>query len=359
TAGKLATSADADVHTLILNGTECEPYITCDEILMREHAKRILEGARIMMRAIGATRTIVGIESDMPEARVAVWDAIEADGLDDVLVSIVTAKYPAGGERQLIQLITGEEVPEGALPSDIGFVCQNVGTAAAVADLFRDGRPLISRVITLTGRGIGEPMNIDARLGTLISDLFEIAGGVSEDARRLVMGGPMMGIAVATSDLPVTKATNCLIAMTPREISPTRREMPCIRCGECSQVCPAQLLPQELLNAGRRHDMGALVELGLNACIECGCCDYVCPSQILLTDRFITAKRELHDYGVATTRATHARDRLEARAARLAQEREHREDELARQTRQAGEPETLDEIMARVDAAEDRGREAE
>lgn len=351
TAGKLATQHE--VHTLILNGTECEPYITCDEILMREHAKRILDGARIMMHALGATQTIVGIESDMPESRVAIWDAIEAGGLDDVHVSIVTAKYPAGGERQLIQLIMGEEVPEGALPSDIGYVCQNVGTAAAVTDLFREGRPLISRVVTVTGRGIKEPVNIDARIGTPISDLFDMAGGVAENTSHLIMGGPMMGISLQTDDVPVTKATNCLILMTPREITPTRLEMPCIRCGECSQVCPAQLLPQELLNAGRRHDMAALVDLGLNACIECGCCDFVCPSHILLTDRFITAKAQLREYTAATERATRARGRFEAREARLARQAAQRDDELQRQVSDVRETESIEEIMARV-AARDR-----
>jgi len=348
TAGKLATGDE--IHTLILNGTECEPYITCDEILMREHARRILDGALIMMRATGAERTIVGIESDMPEARVAIWDAIEAGSLDDFHVSVVTAKYPAGGERQLIQLIMGEEVPEDKLPNDIGYVCQNVGTAAAIADLFRDGRPLISRVVTVTGRGIAEPVNIDARIGTLQKDLFVIAGGVRDTATHLIMGGPMMGITLPDDGMPVTKATNCLLLMTPNEVGPTRREMPCIRCGECSQVCPARLLPQELLTANRRHDMTALVELGLNACIECGCCDFVCPSHILLTDRFIAAKGELRAHAAETARATRARRRFEAREARLIAQHSHRGAELERQTDAAQSTESIDDIMARVEA---------
>lgn len=341
TADKLATGNVVD--TLILNGTECEPYITCDEILMREHARRILEGARIMMRAVGATRIIVGIESDMPEARVAIWDVIEAEQLTDVFVSIVTAKYPAGGERQLIQLVTGEEVPDGKLPSEIGYVCQNVGTAAAVADFFRDGRPLISRVVTVTGRGIAEPMNIDVRIGTLIRDLFEFCGGISDDASHLVMGGPMMGISLTDDSVPITKATNCLIVMTPAEVAPTRPEAPCIRCGECSQVCPAHLLPQELLSAARRHDMAALTDFGLNACIECGCCDFVCPSQILLTDRFIEAKRELAEYTAESDRAVRARRRFEAREARLAAQQARHGEELADVN------ESIDDIMARID----------
>lgn len=351
TADKLA-NCDG-VHTLILNGTECEPYITCDEILMREHARRILFGARVMMRAVGATRTIVGLESDMPEARVAIWDAIEADSLDDVFVSIVTAKYPAGGERQLIQLATGVEVPEDGLPSDIGYLCQNVGTAAAVADLFREGRPLISRVVTVTGRGIAEPVNIDARVGTLMGDLFSIAGGVSDNASHLIMGGPMMGVSMPSADIPITKATNCLIVMTPAEISPTLPEMPCIRCGECSQVCPAQLLPQELLNADIRHDMSALIELGLNACIECGCCDYVCPSQILLTDRFVDGKARLREFQRERDQAERARRRFEAREVRLAEVESAREAELQKQVDELQQAESIDDIMARVAARDD------
>lgn len=355
TAGKLARNDD--VHTLILNGAECEPYITCDEILMREHPVQILEGARIMMRALSATQTIVGVESDMPEARVAIWDAIEAAGVDDIHVSVVTAKYPAGGERQLIQLIMGEEVPEDKLPNDIGYVCHNVGTAVAIADFFHYGRPMISRIVTVTGRGIAEPMNIDARIGTLMSDLFHTAGDPLDEASHLVMGGPMMGISLPTAELPVTKTTNCLIVMTPREVSPTHFEMPCIRCGECNQVCPAQLLPQELLNADRLHDMAALTELGLKACIECGCCDYVCPSQILLTDRFVDAKAALREHEAEARRADRARRRFDAREARLERQRSRRDEELERQAGDAGSDDTIDDVMARVaarNAADDK-----
>jgi electron transport complex protein RnfC len=352
TASKL--SAQNDIHTLLINGAECEPYITCDEIMLREHAAEVIRGARIMMRALGASQTVIGIESDMPAARVAINDAIDAEGGTDIHTSVVTAKYPAGGERQLIQLIMGTEVPEGALPRNIGVVCHNVGTATAIADFFRDGRPLISRIVTVTGSGIHEPLNIDTRIGTIMADLFELADGRSDESSHLIMGGPMMGVSLPSDDLPVTKATNCLILMKPRDISPPRREMPCIRCGECNQVCPAQLLPQELLRASRQHDIDALDSFGLDACIECGCCDYVCPSYIPLTARFINSKVEVTEHTIEADQAIRARNRFEAREARLARQREERDADLQTQVDQAKDAESIEDIMARVKARDDQ-----
>ena len=230
---------------------------------MHDHADRILRGTQIMMHALATPLAIIAVESDMPEARVALYKAIEAEGCDNIHVAVVTAKYPAGGERQLIELIMNREVPENGLPADIGVVCQNVGTAAAVADLFDRHRPLISRIVTVTGRGIETPGNIETRIGTPIHELFAICGGLHADISHVVMGGPMMGIALPDDSLPVTKATNCIIVMQTGDVSPEQTEMPCIRCGECLQVCPSRLLPQELLTATRQHDMDALQELGL------------------------------------------------------------------------------------------------
>jgi electron transport complex protein RnfC len=278
------------VKGLVINGVECEPWITCDEMLLRERADRVIRGARIMMQAVGAQRAVIAVEADMPESRVAVHDALQADGDARIGLAVVTAKYPAGGERQLIELVTGEEVPSGGWPRDIGFVCQNAGTAAAVADLFDRGRPLISRIVTVTGGAITAPGNFEARIGAPLAALVAAAGGYRETPRRLLMGGPMMGFAVSDDALPVTRATNCLVAATPGELPEPQPEMPCIRCGECVQVCPARLLPHELLGAIRRRDAAALDELGLRDCIECGCCDYVCPSAIALTPRFAAAR---------------------------------------------------------------------
>ena len=344
TADKLRTRQPIDI--LIINGAECEPYITCDEILMRERATDIARGTRIMLRALSTPLAVVAVESDMPEARVALVDAIEAEGCDDIRIAVVTAKYPAGGERQLIELITEREVPENGLPADVGVLCHNVGTAAAVADLYDRHRPLISRIVTLTGRGIATPANFDARIGTPLRDLFAAADGLNDDVSHLIMGGPMMGITLADDSLPVTKATNCIIVMQTGDVSPLREEMPCIRCGECIQVCPARLLPQELLTTTRRQDMAALNEFGLDACIECGCCDYVCPSQIRLTGRFIEAKTVLRRHHQDQQRAARARERFEAREARLAAQDEQQAAALNEQSA-AGRDE-LDALLART-----------
>ena len=240
------------------------------------------------------------------------------------------------------------------LPADIGIVCHNVGTAAAVADLFDRHRPLISRIVTVTGRGIENPGNIEARIGTPIGELFALAGGTRADVSHIIMGGPMMGIALPNDTLPVTKAMNCLIVMQTGDVSPTQVEMPCIRCGECLQVCPSRLLPQELFTATRQHDMDALQDFGLSACIECGCCDYVCPSQIQLTSRFIAAKVELRQHRAAIRRAERAKQRYAAHEARLAAQQAAEATALEQQTRAAADSDSIAAIMARARDKEQR-----
>jgi electron transport complex protein RnfC len=234
----------------------------------------------------------------MPEARNALYNALQAAGDPRLVLSVVTAKYPAGGERQLIELVLGREVPAGGHPADAGVVCQNVATAAAVADFFRHGQPLISRIVTVTGGGVVRPRNIEARIGTAIADLIELAGGYTRNPVRLIMGGPMMGIALPADDLPITAATNCLIVATALDLGADEDgdagpEMPCIRCGACIEACPASLLPQELLSAARDGNRTELEDLGLGECIECGACDYVCPSHIPLTQQFVASKEQL------------------------------------------------------------------
>jgi len=335
------------VKLLILNGAECEPYITCDEMLMRERPEDVVHGAAIMLRALGAQQAVIAVESDMPEARIALKQALAASKKTGIGVAVVTAKYPAGGERQLVELLTGQEVPLGGLPSDLGIVCQNVATAAAVSHLFRQGRPLISRIVTITGSGIKQPGNIEARLGTPLRELIAAAGGYTQPECQLYMGGPMMGIALDSDDLPVTEATNCLIVSTPREMSPPRPEFPCIRCGECSRVCPARLMPQDLLNACMNQDVERQAALQVDACIECGCCDYVCPSQITLTARFVQAKAQQRDWRQDQARAGEARERSDVHARRQAERAEQYAD--GPKADPVSGDQALKDLMARLD----------
>lgn len=315
TAAKLSRSAGADGIHLVLNGAECEPWISCDDMLMRERAADVVFGARVLQRATGATQCTIAIEDDVPQAEAALRSALQ--GTDDIAISIQRDIYPAGGERQLILAITGREVPRDGLPADIGIVVQNVGTAAAVARWIRDGEPLISRVVTVTGSGVGEPANLEARLGTPIASLIADCGGYVPEVQRLIMGGSMMGQALTGDHLPLVKAMNCIIAATAADLQPRGPEMPCIRCGDCAEVCPAMLLPQQLHWHAQAGDLTNLERYGLMDCIECGCCDYVCPSQIPLTQRFRDARPALRATLQSRRDALAARLHYESRGERL------------------------------------------
>jgi electron transport complex protein RnfC len=338
TAGKL--SGEAPAHTLLVNGAECEPYISCDDALLRERSDRVVDGARLLLAATGIRRAVIAIKSDMTAARIALYDALQAARDPRLDLALVTGRYPAGGERQLVELVVGCEVPAGGLPRDAGVVCQNVATTAAVADFLRRGQPLISRIVTVTGGAVAAPCNIEARLGTSVAALVAAAGGYTGAPRRLVMGGPMMGIALPDDELPMTAATNCVLAATALDLAGGTggAELPCIRCGHCIEVCPARLLPQELLVAWRQDDLGALDHLGVAECIECGACDYACPSHIPLARRFVAAKARLQAGAAAAVEARLADERSAARTARLAREADARERELAAQLQPPGPP---------------------
>ncbi len=289
TADKLATPVPC--KTLIVNGAECEPYISCDDMLMRENAAEIVAGALLLTDVLEAPHCIIAIERDKPQA----MEAIEAAArvVDDPRLKLaeVPTIYPAGGEKQLVELLTGEEVPSGRYPSEFGSVCQNVGTAFAAQRLRAAREPLSSRIVTVTGGGVKTPQNVEAPIGTPIAELIALCGGYNEGVARLIAGGSMMGYALPDDDTPLTKATNCIIAALADEVRVDAHEWPCIRCGDCAMVCPSRLLPQDLLVAATMSDHGALATLGLQDCIECGCCDVICPSQIMLTERFRIAKR--------------------------------------------------------------------
>jgi len=305
------------VQTLILNGAECEPYISCDAALVRARPQRIVLGAQIMLHALQVNECLIAVETDKTETITALEAALKEADDERIELVRVPARYPEGGERQLIQVLTGREVPHDGLPIDIGFVCQNLGTAAAVADAL-EGHALTERIVTVTGPGLREAHNVEARFGTPVSDLIALCGGYAENVQRLVMGGPMMGFALATDAVPVVKATNCLLALTTTAVRAEGDELPCIRCGECARACPARLLPQELFRHTRSGAFEQVHALHVFDCIECGCCDFVCPSHIPLTQTFRYAKGELWADERERHRRQVARLRHELREARTA-----------------------------------------
>lgn len=347
TAQKLMQATTCKLEYLILNGVECEPYISCDDMLMREYAHELVGGAQILMHALDLEVCYIAVESDKPEAIRRLGEVLgEADDERLVLKQVPTI-YPSGGEDQLVQLVTNREVPSGGLPTDVGCLVQNVGTAAAVYDWIVHNEPLISRVTTVTGDGVAQPMNVEARLGTTIDDIVAFAGGYTERAQQLIIGGPMTGKSVTTDRVPLVKATNCILVLS--EVPAVRDEMPCIRCGDCAAVCPVQLLPQQLFWYACGDDEEKLRSHGLIDCIECGCCDLVCPSHIPLTADFRTAKARIREMADEKARAERARARFEARSERLEKEQQARDEELARQkdlARTAG-PDAIAEILKR------------
>ena len=333
TAVKLGSSTG--LKMLILNAAECEPYICCDELLLRERPEEVVAGAQVLLHALGIGSCCIAIEEDKPLAKSALQAAVDAAGETRIQVVSVPAIYPEGGERQLIKVLTGEEVPARGVPPDIGYLCQNVGTAAAVARAVVHGEPLISRIVTVTGDGVARPQNLEARLGTPVAELVRACGGYTDRAAHLLMGGAMMGFPLADESLPVIKGMNCIVVASREEIRPRAPAMPCIRCGECAEACPAQLLPQQLYWHARAGELDRVEDFHLFDCIECGCCDVACPSQLPLTQYFRYAKTELWSRDRDRARSDLARDRFEARRRRLDAEQEARQRRLEEKTRAA------------------------
>jgi electron transport complex protein RnfC len=359
TGQKLMQARTMPLEHLILNGVECEPYISCDDMLMREQAAEVLGGAQILMHALGIATTYVVIESDKPEAIAAIGEAMGELNDERIVLKQVPTIYPSGGEDQLVQLVTNREVPSGGLPTDVGCVVQNVGTSAAIYRWVCEGEPLIARVTTVTGPGIRQPMNVMARIGTLVADVIEFAGGYQDGVTQLIIGGPMCGKSVSTDRVPLVKASNCILALT--EIRSPARAHPCIRCGDCATVCPIQLLPQQLYWYACADNESKLREYGLTDCIECGCCDLVCPSYIPLTAEFRNAKARILEMEDEKARAERARVRFESRNARIEQEQAMRDEELHRQKEEAKRagPAAIEEILKRREQQRDRDGEAD
>jgi electron transport complex protein RnfC len=357
---KLNPGTHKVVDTLVLNAAECEPYITCDDMLMRERPEQIIRGAQIMAHALHAHECIIGIEDNKPQAYEALLGAL--GGIDDDRIHVVRVPtiYPTGGEKQLIKILIGKEVPSNGLPLDVGVVCHNVATAAAVDDALQHSQPLISRIVTITGGGVKEPRNLEVLIGTPIRDLTEECGGYADDAKRLIMGGPMMGFTLSTDLLPVIKTTNCILVANTSEAPDPPPAMPCIRCGACSEVCPAQLLPQQLYWHSRAKEFDKVQDYNLFDCIECGCCAYVCPSHIPLVQYYRYAKTEIWAQEREKQKSDLARRRHEFHVARLEREKTEREERMRQKKaalkKTAGTEATEDPKKAAIQAALERAR---
>ena len=287
---KLAPPKDSAVHTLIINGAECEPYLTSDHRTMVEYAPRVLFGIRVMMRSLGVRKCVVGIERNKPDAIEAMRAAVPADLAVEILP--LTVKYPQGAEKMLIKAVTGVEVPSGKLPVTVGVVVQNVGSVAAIAEVFETGLPLIERIVTVSGHGLRRPANLIVPVGTKLRDLLAFCDGVTADAAEVIIGGPMMGQAQANLDAPVIKGTTGVVVLAKNETR-EQRSWPCIHCGRCLEACPVFLNPSmlgDLARVGRYDEMSAN---HLADCMLCGSCAYVCPSNIPLAQLFQASKTAL------------------------------------------------------------------
>lgn len=333
TSLKVDSSLRPDLDTLIVNGAECEPYISCDDRLMRERCNEILQGIDILQHMLKPQNCIIGIEDNKPHA-IKAFEEVCADRSNIEVVAIPT-KYPSGGEKQLIEILTGLEVPAGGRPRELGLLCLNPGTIYSIYNAVIKGEPLISRIVTVTGNGIKQPQNFEVLIGSPFKHLAEQAGGYTENADHLIMGGPMMGFTLEDDTAPIVKATNCALFISTEELNESNSKysqqptLPCIRCGKCMDVCPVNLLPQQLYWHIRAKDLEKAQQHNLRDCIDCGCCSYVCPSHIPLVDYYRYAKTEIREQILATEKSNVARERFEFLQFRRERDKREREEKRA------------------------------
>lgn len=348
----------SEIDLVIINGVECEPYISADDRLMREYSQDILAGIGIIHRLLTPKRIVIAIEDNKPEAAKAMQAAVSQCGLPagSIRVTVIPTKYPSGGEKQLIQIITGREVPSGSIPAKLGIVVHNVGTAFAIHQAVTQGKPLVERVVTVTGKNVGKPGNYWLPIGTPVDHVLTATEFTPEPDQKVIIGGPMMGHALANIQVPILKGTNCILVPSSQEIGSSPEEKACIRCGECATACPALLLPQQLFWHAKAEEYDKAASYNLKDCIECGCCSYVCPSDIPLVEYYRIAKSALKQAADEKQQAERAKQRFDARLARLEEEKLAREAKAkeASERRQASmtgtDKNAVAEAMARIAA---------
>ncbi|HHC7249675.1 TPA: electron transport complex subunit RsxC [Vibrio parahaemolyticus] len=352
---KKIQSGIARTEILIVNAAECEPYITADDKLMQEHAEELIQGIEIVEHILKPKLTIIGVEDNKPDA----IKALESAALNkDIVIRVIPTKYPSGGEKQLIKILTNKEVPSGSIPADIGILVQNVGSLYSIKRAIINGEPMIERVVTLTGKTFKQPRNVWALLGTPVQALLDEFGyKADKKLQRLIMGGPMMGFTLPHSQVPITKTANCILAPTRHEISAHQYEMECIRCGQCAEACPASLLPQQLQWHAKAEEYDKLEELNLKDCIECGACAFVCPSEIPLVQYYRQAKAEIRTRTQEAEAAERAKLRFEEKKARMEREKAEREnrfkkaaDDRRKEMKSTGGDDAIAAAIARVKA---------
>ena len=331
---KLRTNGKSNVQTLVINAAECEPYITCDDMLMRERADQVIKGIEIVQHLLGAENCIIGIEDNKPQAASAMTAACANKAMQ---VKVVPTLYPSGDARRLIHLLLDIEIPNDKRSTDVGIQVFNIATVLAVYRYFEFGEPAINRIVTMTGNVV-KPQNFEVLFGTPLEALIKAAGGAEADTTHYIMGGPMMGFDLPNEQVPITKAANCIIAAAPDLFAAPPPAMPCIRCARCADACPVNLQPQELYWFSKADNFEKARDYHLFDCIECGCCTYVCPSDIPLVQYYRYAKSEIIASDKAKEAADLARERNDFRLARIEREKLERAQKHAERA-QAGKAE--------------------